>query len=247
MAMNSTTDAADGYELSLATKNRIAWLPWEPPAYAWYDGFSQAWGEPMEGPLGQREAKIRQRIVSFLKKNPAYLQSEKVLEGNPRSYGIATDGAVSCFESAYPSRRSWENAAKTLARAIEPEQPPARQREMALRVLEHLVGWEVASEFISNLFGTLPDYDSILKKGLNWSWSDDTLQSCVQILVEGILPGDGAKVIDWFVREAESSGRRDILAPFAPRLVSKLSQLGEINQLDRIAGGDFKTAVLDTE
>lgn len=95
-ASNEEKDAADGYTLAPPMANRLIHIDWNPSAKDWFEGMSENWGEDTS--LAIRESRLD--IVSYLRDFPNLLQVQP------------TDDEKA--GKAWPSRRSWDNAAVTL-------------------------------------------------------------------------------------------------------------------------------------
>lgn len=114
-AMNPPEEAADGFELDLPTKNRLFFYAWNPTMESWFDGMLDNWGSPET--CSEKEMLWRQKIVKFIKDQPDQLQKQPKIGGTPEAYGVASNDAsqMSVAQSAWASRRSWDNLAKVLA------------------------------------------------------------------------------------------------------------------------------------
>lgn len=116
-AMNPPEEGADSYEMALPTTNRIFWINWSPTAPAWVEGMKTNWGQP----ASDEEMKWKHKIARFISDNPTYLH--KTPDGNigtGQAYaGLDTNdnSAMTVFQSAWPSRRSWDNLSRVLATA----------------------------------------------------------------------------------------------------------------------------------
>lgn len=112
-AMNPPEEAADGFELDLPTKNRLFFYAWSPSINSWYEGMLNAWGEK----CSDKEMLWRRKVVKFIQDQPDQLQKLPKMGGTQEAYGITTNdpSQISVAQSAWASRRSWDNLTKVLA------------------------------------------------------------------------------------------------------------------------------------
>lgn len=111
-AMNPTSSAADGYELDPATCNRIGFISWNPSYMAWIEGMKVNFGQD----CSEHEMEWRQLIARFIADQPGFLHKMNVPGQNANAMGVDhnNDSDLTVHESAWPSRRSWDNLAKAL-------------------------------------------------------------------------------------------------------------------------------------
>lgn len=114
-AMNPTEQAADGYDLDAPTTNRINFIVWSPSIEEWKKGMLKAWGKPVP----ELEMEWRQKIVGFIGDSPSSLQKLPTTVHSPESYGVNPKDAseMEVLRYAWPSRRSWDNLSRVLAKA----------------------------------------------------------------------------------------------------------------------------------
>lgn len=114
-AMNPPEEAADGFELDLPTKNRFSFIAWTPTVKEWIDGMLCNWGEPEK--VSPEEMKWRKIITRFIEDQPDQLHKYPKIGGTPEAYGVSSNdpSKINVAQSAWASRRSWHNLAKTLA------------------------------------------------------------------------------------------------------------------------------------
>jgi len=146
-ASNEPEDAADGYELAPPLANRLLHIQWNPPKEDWFDGMLANWGDNL---ASAEQVQERSKIVAFLKNYPNLLQAQ------PK-----TDAAAG---KAWPSRRSWDNAAKALAAA--PNNDTIRNM-----ILTGLIGEEASVQFFKwEKSLSLPSHESVLNnpEALDW-------------------------------------------------------------------------------
>lgn len=94
-AGNPAEIITNGYELSPPLANRLMHLDYAPPVSEWFQGMTDAWGRKVD----DEERKLRITITSFLKRKSDLVQQ--------------TEGHQTW--RAWPSRRSWDNAATVAA------------------------------------------------------------------------------------------------------------------------------------
>lgn len=111
-AMNPTSSAADGYELDPATTNRMAFISWKPTWVDWVNAMKENFGKK----CSKNEMKWRVDISRFIADNPGMLHQMYQPGGTTEALGVNhnNDSDLTVHESAWPSRRSWDNLAKTL-------------------------------------------------------------------------------------------------------------------------------------
>lgn len=113
-AMNPVITAANGFELSLPTCNRLMFVPWEPSDKEWLQGFITNWGHPERVPKAEME--WRRRIKEFLENNGDIVYKLPDRKKGVKPVGIA-DSETSRLDiaaKAYPTNRSWTNLAKVI-------------------------------------------------------------------------------------------------------------------------------------
>jgi hypothetical protein len=112
-AMNSSNEAADGYELDLPTNNRIFFIAWNPTVQSWIDGMREGWGkETTKG-----EMTWKRQIAKFIHENPTWLHQQPKDAPTTEVYGLDSNNVndMEVFRSAWASRRSWDNLSRLLS------------------------------------------------------------------------------------------------------------------------------------
>lgn len=111
-AMNPTEQAADGWDLSKPTTNRLLFLTWKSSQQEWFEGMLAAFGQEID----DEEKHWRRTIVKFLEENPSYIHKENVEGGTPEAHGadLNDPSSLEVLRYAWASRRSWDNLAKVL-------------------------------------------------------------------------------------------------------------------------------------
>lgn len=172
-AMNPTEQAADGYELSEPTTNRICFIPWSPTIKEWKDGMLRAWGKK----VSTEEMKWKQLIVRFIDENPSYLQKDTPSEelGTPSAFNIHSPSEEEVFRFAWNSRRSWDNLSKVFA---ESEDSVPVQSILA----QGIVGFKAAAEFmkwISKNAGEMTPREALENPDHDWEKMSPNLRSTI--------------------------------------------------------------------
>jgi hypothetical protein len=105
-AMNPTEQAADGWDLSKPTTNRLLFLTWKAPQREWFDGMLDAFGEDVD----DEEKHWRRTVVKFLEENPE--------GGTPEAHGVDLNdpSSLEVLRYAWASRRSWDNLTRVLSK-----------------------------------------------------------------------------------------------------------------------------------
>lgn len=109
-AANPPDSAVDGYDLEPPMANRMLHLDFHYPTHSWLDGFVSGFdrlAQPtMTDLIGrgddQHRATTRAAVAAFLKARPDLIEP-----------GVPTDPTIA--GRAWPSRRSWDNAARVLS------------------------------------------------------------------------------------------------------------------------------------
>lgn len=167
-ASNEEEDAADGYTFAPPTANRFLHLNWNPEPIEWHNGMLADWG------VTKTIEEVRQyrfHFSSFLKAFPELLHDQPKDE---RKAG-----------KAWPSRRTWDQAAKTLGQGEHLSKNKAKQYELAnkqapedyfddtakLIMLQGFVGEEAAKSFYQwKAAISLPSNEEIISnpEAINW-------------------------------------------------------------------------------
>ena len=160
-AANPPESAVDGYDLEPPMANRLLHLDFIFPVDAWLDGFVSGFdniNQPsMTDLIGrgddQHRASTRAAVAAFLKSRPDLI--EPGVPDDPTKAG-----------RAWPSRRSWDNAARVLC-----ELRPGDD-EATVLVLTGTVGEGAANEFLAfNRELDLPDPLDVIAHPTRYDWS----------------------------------------------------------------------------
>lgn len=110
-AMNPPSQAADGIDLDPATKNRMFHFAWNPPVSDWVEGMRTAWG--FADKRSDNEMFWKKRIAAFIEDEPSMLHVDPDVTATDNTLTNASE--IEVDQSAYPTRRSWDNLSKALA------------------------------------------------------------------------------------------------------------------------------------
>lgn len=171
-AMNPSSQAADGYDLPLPTTNRFVFMAWDPEPIMWYEGMRAAFGVEVT----EDELKWKRLIVDFLEENEEFLHRlpgegadylEKSSGAGGRSEFTANDPVLATVsESAWPSRRSWDNLSKALAAGESMNNGKGISIPVQDNIIKGTVGFEAAISFrtyVNKHADKSFDMDAILK------------------------------------------------------------------------------------
>lgn len=157
-ATNSVEDSSDGWLLSPAMANRFCHYPWDPSVEEFIQAFPLGYSKKE---LSETERSVRADMAAFMSVNT--LQVHKM----PKT-AIEKGGA-------WPSRRSWTNAAEMIGKF--PEAKDSEQDKMfnTLRsnILAGFVGSAVAVDYYAWLMNyEMPDPRGILNGEIEIDWDD---------------------------------------------------------------------------
>lgn len=215
-AMNPTDEAADGYGISLPLMNRIMWLSWSPTVAEWVDGMRTNWSNP----ASEAEMRWKLKIARFIEDNPHELHKLPVDEGTPQAYAslnTSDSSAMSVYENAWASRRSWDNLSKVLANAPE----DVYVQDMIGQGLVGFAGMTAFREWLRKNDAISPQEVIDNPTSVDWqslSLDDGTL--IFRSIIEMITAENSGKVIDVFDAVADA-GRANIAAPYLNDLMKR--------------------------
>lgn len=151
-AMNPVGSGVAGvYEISSALANRFAHIDYDPPKSDWLEGVVNDWGKCTD----RDELRQRSIIAAYIKANLSKLQLD--IE-DPKNSHVST--------GAWPSRRSWDN----LARSLTNVEDSTVRKEIATA----LIGKPAAKHFINWEKGfTLPDPEVVADNPSKVKWGTD--------------------------------------------------------------------------
>lgn len=229
-AGNPPEVAADGQELAAPLANRLIHIEYTPDKEDWFTGMALAWGNPN---ISDEERGWRNLITAFLRSQPNLT--------NAMPDGEAAGGA-------WPSFRSWDNAAKTLGCL------PPSEKAAANMILTGLVGADAALTFSTwhrNL--KLPNYKEIIASPERFKWENfsvDQVYAILSIVVDNINDKNVPASINVFEVAADKGVREDIVLAFQYPLIEKVKTIdlkGNRESLLRLFtkfGAAFKAAQL---
>jgi len=148
-AGNPPSQAADGWQLAPPTANRLTHIDLKPSVPDWFAGMRVAWNKPN---VSDTEIAMRARVVAFLTLNRSLINK---IPDDP-------DEAA----AAWPSMRSWDNAARMLGKV--------EDMTMADMAVKATVGKKAGSEFILWLDSEnqIPAYESVMANPEAVDWGD---------------------------------------------------------------------------
>jgi hypothetical protein len=199
-AANPADIITNGYELSPPLANRLMHLDYAPPVNEWYEGMSCAWGED----VSNEEIEFRISVTAFLKTKPELVHQ--------------TDNHLTW--KAWPSRRSWDNAARTAY---------ALDEGLRLRAMSGFVGEGPAEAFAVFAKGfVLPKPEEVAADPTLIDWHDATMGyaalSAVTQWCDDVSKFDGAaRAFNYAIK----NGPKDVPVVLAARLIDRVSKISK--------------------
>lgn len=176
VAGNPPSLAADGNQLAPPTANRMIHVNHEPNKPDFFEGMSVAWNKP----VSQREKLMRNYIVGFLRENNEFINN--------------CPEDVEKAGQAWPSMRSWDNAARMLGR-VEPANGAGRKaaseaKTLSKEIVVGAVGEDAGLEFMRWMEKlSLPRYESVMAnpEGVDWaSLRGDVLHMTLANVIQNV-------------------------------------------------------------
>lgn len=253
-AMNPVSSAANGFELTPPTCNRLMFIPWEPSDASWLEGLVSNWGHPER--ISAQELKWRRIIAKFLMNNSMLIYkmpSDKEKTIKPIGIADSETAKLDIVSKAYPSNRSWTNLAKTI--------PYCRNSEgkISNRIIEEvafgMVGMEATIRFMDyikeNYSGgsqnnvKLPSLEEALATPSCVDWRKINQSQSMQFFSNLIHSAEqnGSIIsgcVNLFVYIAESRGT-DLCAPYVEQL-TRIASLNHMVDENRKLINAYKTA-----
>lgn len=253
-AMNPVSSAANGFELTPPTCNRLMFIPWEPSDASWLEGLVSNWGHPER--ISAQELKWRRIIAKFLMNNSMLIYkmpSDKEKTIKPIGIADSETAKLDIVSKAYPSNRSWTNLAKTI--------PYCRNSEgkISNRIIEEvafgMVGMEATIRFMDyikeNYSGgsqnnvKLPSLEEALATPSCVDWRKINQSQSMQFFSNLIHSAEQNNAIipscvNLFVHIAESRGT-DLCAPYVEQL-TRIASLNHMVDENRKLINAYKTA-----
>lgn len=188
-AGNPPEVAPDGWQLSAPTANRYAHIKYEPSIPDWFKGMKLGWNEPMS----EAEKSMRGYIVGFLTENRHLINN---MPSDPEEAG-----------KAWPSMRTWDDAARMLGRA--------KNIEMGSFIVESTVGKDAGKEYIAWLKSlSIPSYESVMSNpnGVPWkSLRSDELYMVLSIVVDNVSLTNQEQTYNVF-KAAKTAKKDDVVS-----------------------------------
>lgn len=218
-AMNPRTQSADGWELSLATTNRICFIPFEVPFSYWKEfmlgtqsKFKFAFDTLSEADIATSEKDWKYKIVSFLESTEGreYEQRFPKTDADPTSYGAITESDKEIFKMAWCSRRSWYNAAKVLSYLGDDK--------VAINIaLNGLVGYAAAVAFMEFVAvnDKLPSATEVINNPSIIDWKNENRVDQINKIMRNImkLKNKDEEIFDLFLHVLKE-GRAELISPY---------------------------------
>lgn len=202
---------SDGNELSLALKNRIMWLEFNPRFEDLADGFRRRWigdeqddlviSEPDEDEILEREKKYADWVARFVEEKQAMrwfsLPSDK---DNPNDYNVkkGDEAQQFIFEQTYATPRSYDNLVRVLARIDHPENNQSLLESVVYGIIGRKVGVEFTTYFMQQTHDTM-NYKAAFQNPGAQDWSSVTpnqMEGMYRYLQERAEKGEVTKALD---------------------------------------------------
>lgn len=175
VAGNPPSQAADGNLLAPPTANRMVHFEHEPSVPDWFEGMNVAWNKT----VSPQELVMRNYIVGFLRENNGLINN---CPDDPEEAG-----------QAWPSMRSWDNAARMLGCVQPAKGDKAGQKEavaLSNLIVKGAVGKDAGEEFMKWMKAlSLPRYETVMEdpKSINWpSLRGDVLHMTLSTVVQNV-------------------------------------------------------------
>lgn len=195
-AMNPA-DKSDGFDLSMAMKNRICWLRWEPKDTS--EGFLNRWQSPVRMSLPivkskqsweeelEREKKLASIAIKYRDNTMGgdfnALNTDK---DDPQSSDVRAGDEVGefIFDQAQSSQRSWDNMISIIARIPQEALSP----QLVDAVVYGTIGRKYGQAFSRILYTTLNekgsiglDYDHVAQDPYSVDWTQVSVTDAAEI------------------------------------------------------------------
>lgn len=210
-AGNPPSQAADGNMLAPPTANRLVHYTYEPSVPDWFSGMLVNWNKPMT----DREKEMRGYVVGFLTEHQNLINA---CPDDPEAAG-----------QAWPSMRSWDNAARMLGKV------GTAKADMffAAQVVNACVGKDAGGEFMDWMKKlTLPRYEEVMAQPERIQWATlrgDVLHMTLSTVVQNVTVANLADSMHVF-EVAKSAKKDDILSglilPFKRKAVEEYEKAG---------------------
>lgn len=195
VAGNPPEQAADGNLLAAPTANRLAHFDYKPSIPDWLKGMSLAWNKE----VSETEQMFRGFVVGFLTENT------KLINACPEDADEAG--------KAWPSMRSWDNAARMLGQVN--ESSVTENKMLAKTIVYACVGESTGKLFMSWMNDLkLPDYHQVMDNPDSIGWRTlrgDELLMTLSTVIQNISAENFEASVKVFY-SAKSAGKDDILS-----------------------------------
>lgn len=227
-AMNAVEEAADGYALDAPTTNRMMFLSWNPSVASWLKGMREAWGQEVSA----EEAEWRRKVAAFIEDNPGRLDGKPSDPGTAEAYGVDPNNysQMTVLSSAWPSRRSWNDTAVTLAHTPKDDIPV---QDM---VVSGLVGSAGAAAFREWLIkNDSLDAKAVLANPDSVDWANVNLGDArivIKAIADGITEENALQSVEFFRYLVEDAGRGDLGGPLVGQVIKNTNQKSWANSAE---------------
>lgn len=209
VAGNPPSQAADGNLLAPPTANRLVHYNYEPSIKDWFEGMTVAWNKP----VSEHEKLMRSYVVGFLR------ERTDIINACPEDAEEAGQ--------AWPSMRSWDNAARMLGQTSD--------ERLSGVLVRAAVGKEAGDDFMKWMKKLiLPRYETVMADptGINWaSFRGDILHMTLATVVNNVTIdnfNDSVKVFE----AAKAAKKDDIVAGLILSFKRKIAEQYETAGLE---------------
>lgn len=189
VAGNPPSQAADGNLLAPPTANRLVHYDYVPSNADWFEGMNAAWNKTVSA----HEKLMRSYVVGFLTERTDIINA---CPDDPEEAG-----------QAWPSMRSWDNAARMLGQT--------QDAKMADILVKAAVGDKAGKDFMSWMSKlTLPRYEAVMAKPQDINWASlrgDVLHMTLATVVQNVTTDNFDASVKVF-EAAKSAKKDDIVA-----------------------------------
>jgi hypothetical protein len=211
VAGNPPSQAADGNLLAPPTANRFVHYDYVPSNEDWFEGMNAAWNKT----VGEHERLMRSYVVGFLTERTDIINA---CPEDPEEAG-----------QAWPSMRSWDNAARMLGQT--------KDEKLASILVKAAVGDKAGADFMEWMSKlSLPRYEAVMAEPekINWaSLRGDVLHMTLATVVQNVTVDNFNASVRVF-EAAKKANKDDIVA-------------GLILSFKRKAAEAYEEAGLDTK
>lgn len=210
VAGNPPSQAADGNLLAPPTANRFVHYDYVPDIEDWFAGMNAAWNKS----VGEREREMRSYVVGFLRENTQLINA---CPEDPEEAG-----------QAWPSMRSWDNAARMLGQV-------QKDIKFANILVNAAVGKEAGDEFMDWMKKlTLPRYEDVMAFPEKIGWASlrgDVLHMTLATVVQNVTVDNFPASVKVF-EAAKAAKKDDIIAGLIMTFKRQIAEKYEAEGMD---------------